>query len=213
MINNKNVSSLQINRDRKLVKQLLRGDEKAFKGFVDEYLPKLHRYATCQLHNSQDAEEIVQSSLANAARRLETYRGEATLLTWLIQICRHEISRKLTKAQRQDFAQPFLNNDLLKAVIEAVEAPAELNPETAYERHELISLIRLALDQLPETYARVLELKYVEGFSSREIAKKFGFSDAAAQSMLARARRAFREVCNQALPSFLSTSPGRDRYE
>ncbi|MGV6807684.1 MAG: sigma-70 region 4 domain-containing protein, partial [bacterium] len=48
--------------------------------------------------------------------------------------------------------------------------------------------------------AKVLEMKYVEGYSSREIAEKLETSDEATQSMLARARQAFREVCNQAAP-------------
>lgn len=195
------VSSLQITRDRKLARQLLRGDQRAFTAFVDEYLPKLYRYANCQLHNSQDAEDVVQIALTNAARRLETYRGEATLLTWLIQICRHEIYRMQRKARRRDMSLPFLNDDLLKAVIESVESPPAQNPDMVYARSELIAFIQLALDQIPETYARLLELKYVEGLSSREIADEMGTSDEATQSMLARARRAFREVCNQAVPN------------
>ena len=202
MVSQTNVSSLQIKRDCKLVKRLLKGDEQAFNEFVANYFPRLYRYALCQLSNPSDVEDIVQTALANAARRIETYRGEATLLTWLIQICRHEIYRKHA-AQKQDVTQPFLNDDLLKAVIESLEAPDELNPENATLRSEIISMIRMALDQLPESYARILEMKYVEGFSSREIAAQFRFSDEAAQSMLARARRAFREVCNQAIPSLM----------
>lgn len=201
---------MQITRDRKLVRQLLRGDDKAFAAFVAEYLPKLYRYANCQLHNSQDAEDVVQIVLANAARRLETYRGEATLLTWLIQICRHEIYRMQGKARTRDLALPFLNDNLLKAVIESLESPATENPDVACARSELISFIQLALDQLPETYARLLELKYVEGLSSREISAQIGLSDQATQSMLARARRAFREVCNQAAPNLLPIGPNAD---
>ena len=202
MASQTNVSSLQIKRDRKLVKRLLKGDEQAFNQFVADYFPRLYRYALCQLNNPSDVDDIVQTALTIAARRIETYRGEATLLTWLIQICRHEIYRKHA-TKEQSVTQSFLSDDLLKAVIESLEAPEELNPENATLRRELISLIQMALDQLPEGYARILEMKYVEGFSSREIAAHFRFSDEAAQSMLARARRAFREICNQAVPSLL----------
>lgn len=210
MFKGNQTSSIQITRDRKLVKQLVRGNDKAFKSFVDEFLPKLYRYARCQLNNSEDVEDVVQTTLINAARGLANYRGEATLLTWLIQICRHEIYRKLSNIQRHDFAQSFSSDDVLKAVIESLEAPAIENPDNIYARSELIAWIRLILDQLPENYARLLELKYVEGLSSREIAKKMQTSDEATQSMLARARHAFREVCHQALPGYLSINPDSD---
>ena len=80
-----------------------------------------------------------------------------------------------------------------------MEAPELDEPEAAGQRTELIGLIQLAMDQLPERYADALELKYVHGFSSKEIAARFGIGDEAVQSLLARARRAFREVCGEAV--------------
>ncbi len=94
---------------------------------------------------------------------------------------------------------PFLNDDLLRAVVESLESDSADDPEAQSRRGELISLIQFALDQLPERYAIALELKYVEGFNSREIARQMQISDEATQSLLARARRAFREVCGEAL--------------
>ena len=193
-------AGLQFRRDRKLVKAILKGDERALKAFMDEYFPRLYRYARHRLPCEADVEDVVQLALSQAARRLETYRGEATLLTWLVQICRHEISRYLGKAAKQaDMMQPFLNDDLLRSVVESIAADAATNPEAETRRSELINLVQFALDQLPEHYARVLELKYVEGFNSREIAAQMESTDEATQSMLARARRAFREVCGEAV--------------
>ena len=158
----------------------------------------MFRYARHRLGNLADVDEVVQATLSQAARRLETYRGEATLLTWLVQICRHEISRTLQRTSRNDMMEPFLNDELLRAAVEQV-AEDSSTPELEASRRELISLVQFALDQLPEHYARALELKYVQGFGSREIAETLGSSDKAVQSLLARARRAFREVCDQAL--------------
>jgi RNA polymerase sigma-70 factor (ECF subfamily) len=94
---------------------------------------------------------------------------------------------------------PFLNDDLLRAMVESLECGAELAPEAAAQRAELCQLITFTLDQLPENYAVALELKYVHGASSREIAEKLSISDSATQSLLARARSAFRELCGEAL--------------
>jgi len=196
----KKTAPIQSARDRKLVRKMLAGDERAYKAFVDEYFPKLYRYAYQRLHDHQMVEEVVQEALAKAARRIETYRGEAALLTWLIQICRREISQYLRNAERhQDLMTPFLNDDVLRAVVESIETVADDNPEVRCRREELISMIQLVLDQLPERYALALEMKYIEGSSSQEIAAHFAMADVAVQSLLARARSAFRELCNTAV--------------
>lgn len=202
MINkSQNTGSIQLSRDKKLVKSMLTGDEQALRVFFDEYFPRLYRYALHRLRNEADVDDVVQTVLAQAARRIETYRGESTLLTWLIQICRHEISRQLHAGKREsDMMSPFLNDELLRSVVESMEAVGYgASPEAGSKRDELISLVQFSLDQLPERYSAALELKYIEEFSSKEIAEKLGISDDATQSLLARARRAFREVCGEAL--------------
>lgn len=196
---------LRLRQDRKLAKAVLKGDERALKQFMDEYAPRLFRYARHRLGNLADVDEVVQATLSQAARRLETYRSEATLLTWLVQICRHEISRTLARASRTDMMEPFLNDELLRTVVEHV-ADESTSPELEASRGELISLVQFALDQLPEHYAKALELKYVQGYGSREIAQALGSTDEAIQSLLARARRAFREVCGEALRTLYEDS-------
>lgn len=196
-------NSIQIMKDRRLVKKMLAGSDRAFNDFVNEYFPKLYRYAMQRLRDHQRVEDVVQEALANAARSIETFRGESTLLTWLIQICRHEISRHISREQQQaDFMMSFASDDLLRAVIESIESVDE-NPEESVRRDELISLIQYALDQLPGRYAQALEMKYVEGRSSREIADRLAIGDQAAQSLLARARQAFREVSETAIYAYL----------
>lgn len=198
------IGSMQLSRDRRLVRRILAGDEKALRSFFDEYFPRLYRYARHRLRNEADVDDVVQIALSQAARRLETYRGEATLLTWLVQICRHEISRQLQHSKRDaDMMTPFLNDELLRSVVESMESGDGSNPEADGRRMELISLVQFTLDQLPEHYASALELKYINGFNSKEIAQRMRISDEATQSLLARARRAFREVCGEALHAAL----------
>ncbi len=190
---------LQIARDRLLVRRLRNDDQRAMQDFYNEYFPKLYRYAARRLRTPQDIDELVQRVLTIAARRIETYRGEATLLTWLIQICRNEVSKHYKLAARDGATITFLDDDVLRAVVESLEAPSTDEPETAARRSELIAMVQMALDQLPARYADALELKYLEGFSSKDIAGRLGIGDEAVQSLLARARRAFREICSVGL--------------
>ena len=197
-------TQLSIARDRALARRMLRGDQRAIAEFCQAYLPKLYRYALRRLGNEQDVADLVQVVLINAARRIETYRGEATLLTWLVQICRHEVARHYAERARRDAIFEVFDDDVMRAMAESLEAPATDEPEVVVRRAELISLVQAVLDRLPNRYAQALELKYVEGLSSLEIAKHLGIGDVATQSLLARARQAFRETCSEgALQSYV----------
>ena len=188
---------LQVRRDRKLAKRMLRGDDRAITEFCNYYIPKLYRFACSRLPNSYDADDVVQVVVANAARRIETYRGEATLLTWLCQICRREISKHLAAQAKHQNVVSLTEDDDAASTVENLPASAMDQPDSVTGRVETISEIQGVLDQLPDRYAQALELKYIDGLSSKEIAGRFDIADDAAQSLLARARRAFRE-CYQA---------------
>ncbi len=82
----------------------------------------------------------------------------------------------------------------LRAAIQALEAPEEYDLLRHCAREEAGQLIKNVLDRLPARYGDALEWKYVEGRSVEEIGTRLGIGHIAAQSLLARARVAFREA-------------------
>ena len=81
-------NDLARSRDRTLARRMCDGDEAAIAEFCRDYLPRVYRFAAARVRVEADADDVVQNVMRNAARRIETYRGEATLLSWLLQICR-----------------------------------------------------------------------------------------------------------------------------
>ncbi len=73
------------------------------------------------------------------------------------------------------------------------QAPSTDDPLHGADRAELGRLVHAVLDRLPGRYGDALEWKYVEGRSVEEISERLGIGQTAAQSLLARARVAFRE--------------------
>jgi len=181
-------------RDRRLARRMCDGDDAAIASFCREYLPKVYRFALARVRVEADADDVVQIVMRNAARRIETYRGESTLLTWLLQICRHELSKRYARADRHPAPLAFDDDDVLRAAVESIEASPTDEPERAAMREEMTAQLRCALEELPERYADALEMKYVDDMSSKEIAERLGIGDEATQSLLARARRALKEV-------------------
>ena len=182
--------------DKKLVKRLLRGDQRAFDQFFNENYARLYRFALVRLSGEAEAAaEVAQMTLTRAVRKLHTYRAESALFTWLCAICRNVTSDWCAK-QGRFHEHIVLTEDFpdVRAAVDSYLAPASDSPEHNYQRTEAIRLIQVALDRLPPKYGNVLEWKYVEGHSTREISNRLDIGTEAAQSLLARARRAFANV-------------------
>ncbi len=194
--------------DKRLVKQLLDGDQRAFDRFFDENFARLYRFALARLSDDPDAaREVAQITLSKAVRNLHTYKGEAALFTWLCSICRNETSDWLAKQSR--YRQKIvLTEDFeeVRAAVDSLEATDLSNPEQHFRRIELLRLIQVALDNLPPRYGDVLEWKYIEGRSTREISENLDIGVEAAQSLLARARRAFADT-------YSSLTEGLEQHE
>ncbi len=195
----------QPEQDRALVRRLLAGDERAFEEFFDRHFPGIYRFALARLRGDADAaEEVAQMTLCKAISKLDTYRGEAQLFTWLCTFCRHEISAFCRKFRR--FPQPVPlteENPEVRAALDSLAALGDDDPESVARRNEISRLVRVALDHLPQRYGNALEWKYLEGLSVKEIAQRMEIGPKAAESLLTRARDAFRDGF-----SSLSRPPG-----
>lgn len=182
--------------DRDLIAAMLAGKQAAFRSFFTDYFPRLYRFALPRLNRETEAaKEVVQSTLTKAVRNLAAYRGEAALFSWLCQICRRQIVDHLRANRRH--AENVVSIDgspELHEMLEAVEAPASDDPVRGYDSAQTRRLVQSVLDRLPGRYGDVLEWKYIEGCSVEEIGEWLGIGQIAAQSMLSRARKAFRET-------------------
>ena len=180
--------------DTALARRVLAGEEAAFDEFFAGYFPRLYRFALARLDGNEDAsEEIAQRVLIRALDRLHTYKGEAALLTWLCTLCRREIAGWREHEGR--VRELPLIDDLpeVRAALAALGAVDADDPEAALRRRELSGFVQLTLDCLPARYGDVLEWKYIQELSVGEIADRLGVGYKAAESVLTRAREAFRD--------------------
>jgi RNA polymerase sigma-70 factor (ECF subfamily) len=179
--------------DKTLTRRLLAGDEPAFEEFFAAYFPRLFRFALPRVGGDEDAaEEATQATLVKAIEKLHTYRGEAALFTWLCAICRNEIVTIQRRTHREPALTLVEDAPEIRSALEALATDAP-GPEAALRSAELARLVQVTLDSLPRHYASALEWKYIHGLAVREIGGRLGLGPKAAESLLARAREAFRE--------------------
>jgi RNA polymerase sigma-70 factor (ECF subfamily) len=179
--------------DKALVQKMLDGDQGAFDDFCEEHFSRLYRFSLTRLDRDPDlALEVTQATIVKAIESLENYRGEAPLSAWLYTICRYEISayyrkKKRTPAMRSVEDLPDVDAALSSLSLELA------NPEDELSQKELTERVHAALDRLPTHYGNALEWKYFEGLSVVEIAARMKTGPKAVESLLTRARNAFRD--------------------
>jgi RNA polymerase sigma-70 factor, ECF subfamily len=170
------------------------GDQRAFDEFFRDTAPRLAAFiARRSALDPATLEDIVQNALIKGIRHLATYRGEAALFTWLTEICRHELADEHRKAKRRPAHFSLDESDAIGRIEEQLCAPQSSEPVSQLQASTQRAQVLSILDSLPAHYAMALEAKYGDGLSVEAIARQLGVTDIAAQSVLARAREAFRQ--------------------
>jgi len=179
--------------EQDLIDGMRRGEQRAFDQFFDAFAARLGAFAGRR--SSLDAaalEDVVQTTMINAMRSLESFRGEATLFTWLCQICRNQLADLRRKAARQPKTQSFEQLGNGKPLAEVVQLTEFRDPLDECAADSERGAVRRAINRLPSHYARILELRCGDDLTVPEIARMLQISESAAESRLVRARQAFR---------------------
>jgi RNA polymerase sigma-70 factor (ECF subfamily) len=182
--------------DRALARRILGGDEAAFRGLFDSFFPRLYRFALARLGGDHEAaREVVQQTFCKAIERLDGYRGEAALYTWFCQICRNTLVDHQRATNRELRTVVLLEDQPnVRAILESFVAPAADHPDLRAWQQDVQRLVQATVDTLPDHYSEILELKYIDGLSLQDIAEQLNVGTKAAESLLMRARHAFREA-------------------
>lgn len=181
--------------DQRLVTRMLAGEQAAFDDFFGKYFDRLYRFALVRLdQDTHAAEDVVQQTLCRAMRKIKLYRGEAALFTWLCQICRNSIADSFRgKAPSSSSSVPFEDTEEIRAALETLSSLSTDDPHESMVSEQIKRLVHVILDYLPTRYGEALELKYIQGLSVNEVAERLNVAPKAAESLLARARAAFKE--------------------
>jgi RNA polymerase sigma-70 factor (ECF subfamily) len=192
--------------ERALVERLRAGDEHAFEIFAEQYIAGLYRFAHRRLDSDRElAREIVQSTVCKVIENLQSYRGEAPLFTWLCACCRNEIAAYFRRQGRRPREVDLEEGGPAALSGGSLSTPLSAGPEERLLRWEASELVHVTLDRLPASYALAMEWRYLEGLPVAEVAQRLQSSYKATESLLSRAREAFREVYEQ-----LTADPGKE---
>jgi len=183
-------------KEKELITQILAGEREAVRELYGLYVSAIYNFVFYRLgRNSDLAEEAVTAIFQQAFERLRDYdpaRGE--VYTWLVNIGRGVVTKLMRREQRwqRHEVQWAKVDEELMQIYEALDTAAI--PDEALATEETRVLVSTAMHQLPLKYKKLLENKYWHERSTREIAGGLGVTEKAVESMLARAREAFRRT-------------------
>lgn len=174
--------------DQALASRIAAGDADAWDRFFDRYSAWAYRFAYRHLGgNRADAEDLCSDILMTAARCIKQFdSARGTLDLWLLGVARHRLARFCRK-RRMELP---LTNEASQSRPNPDEHIGLGMTETALTRH----VVNCALAGLPQRQAAVLIGKYVSGYTVEEIAHSTQSTPKAVESLLARARAAFRSA-------------------
>jgi RNA polymerase sigma-70 factor (ECF subfamily) len=160
-----------------------------------EYAPRIFSIARRMLGNDADAEDVLQEVLLLVIRKLDTFRGESQLGTWLHRVTVNAaLAHRQKRANRQKHEIGELVEDMSVATANLPVNRWSVSPDEPVLAAEQHAIIEGAINTLPEPFRDVYVLADVEGLPNSEIADMLGLSVPAVKSRLHRARLRMRDA-------------------
>ena len=147
--------------EQDLVDRMRRGEQRAFDQFFETYAARLGAFAARRSALDASAlEDVVQVTMINAMRGLGNFRGGSALFTWLCQICRNHLADVRRKTDRQPNVQSLGELEAKQQSATVVELTDFRDPLDECADDSTRSAVRRAVNRLPASYARILELRF-----------------------------------------------------
>jgi RNA polymerase sigma-70 factor (ECF subfamily) len=160
-----------------------------------EHAPRVYALARRMLGNDADAEDVTQDVLLQVVRKLDTFRGDADIATWLHRVTVNAaLAHRAKRARRQEHEIHDEVDHLDGVHLPGVVRPWSIEPDQQALSQERQHIIERAIGQLPEIYRDVYVLADVEGLSNPEIGSMLGLSLPAVKSRLHRGRMLMRNA-------------------
>jgi len=168
--------------EHELIARARAGDPAAERALYDAHVDRVYRLAYRLAGEDELARDFTQETFIRAFQRLDTFRGESRLSTWLHAIATSVALNGLRKTKR------FRTRET------ALEAADAVTVAQRTAEPDLKSRLRAAIDALPLKYRTVVVMHDVEGYTHEEIAATLNVEVGTSKAQLSRARAKLREA-------------------
>lgn len=167
----------------KLIERVLGGDEAAARQLYDGHVDRVYRLCYRMAGDEELARDFTQDTFIRAFGRLDQFRGDAALSTWLYSIARSVVLNGLRKVKR-----------IRTREVDMEDTPALPVPaRKSRAEPDLKQRLHAAIDALPDIYRLVFVMHDVEGYTHAEIGSSLDVAVGTSKARLHRARQMLQE--------------------
>jgi RNA polymerase sigma-70 factor (ECF subfamily) len=186
--------------DQELLARLKSGDERALADLADAYSSKIYQLAFRYLRNKEDAEEITQDVLFKVYRKVDAFRGDAQLSSWIYRITFNAAMSRLRtaryqRAQAEDRRAAAASEEEGSASASRARDVADWSDmaDERVLRTQLRQRVFRAILALPAIYRAPVMLRDIQGMSTEEASAMLKVKDQTLKSRLHRGRLILRK--------------------
>lgn len=170
------------------------GDKTAFRQLYDLFKDRVYNTCVSYLQQVNDAEEVTQDVFVEVYNAAGSYKGNASVSTWIYRIAINKCLDKMRYNNRQKrftFLVSLFKHDTGEL---HHDPPDFVHPGVSLEQKEKSRILFNAMQQLPENQKTAFVLKQIEGLSQKEIAAIMDLGEKAVESLMQRAKSNLRNI-------------------
>jgi RNA polymerase sigma factor (sigma-70 family) len=172
--------------DQEILDSVIRGNQADYSIIIDRYKNKAFSLLKRMLKNEQDAEETLQDCFLKAYNSLSSFKGEAKFSTWFYRIVYNTALTKLSSKKRKTESE-------MSSVDDHFDLKSDYDFRSS-EKKDLSVFVNDLVNQLPERFATVIILYYLNEMSCEEISKILEISVSNVKVVLHRSRNALKDI-------------------
>ena len=176
-----------------LVRRACSRDGAAFRTIMERHNRRLYRIARAVLRDDSEAEDAVQEAYVRAFANLGTFRGDASLATWLGRIVINEALGRLRRRRPAAAIDAMAPPRTDAQIIQFPNAMTAEDPERMMAQREILKLVERATESLPDIFRTVFVTRVIEGMSVQETAELLDIEPETVKTRLHRARHLLRD--------------------
>jgi RNA polymerase sigma-70 factor, ECF subfamily len=183
--------------ERALIERLQAGDRYAVEDLAAAYGSKVYQLAFRYMKNREDAEEVMQDVLMKVFHKIDAFRGDSALSSWIYRIT---FNTAMSRLRNGKFSRPseVSEHDVAGAEQEdGTRRPREIADwsslaDEAFMRRQLRERLEAAMKDLPEIYRTPIVLRDLQGLSTEEASSLLNVKSQTLKSRLHRGRLILR---------------------
>jgi RNA polymerase sigma-70 factor, ECF subfamily len=170
--------------DKTLIRRIASGDQVAMRTLFARHRVPLYRWLLRIVREETLAEDLLSDVFLDVWRQAASYKGRASVSTWLLAIARH----KALSARRRR-----VDAELDASIASTIADPGD-DPEVALQKKNRGELLRNSLASLSPEHGEVIDLVYYHGKSVKEVADIVGVGEATVKTRMFYARKKLAEL-------------------